>query len=185
MRVGWGLTVLLLCACGGTPQQPADSQTAGSVLENVSMERPVDMQTVKADSGFVWLSNSDALIQRHLCVYSYEGMSLDGVELLHKRDSVMHRHVKGATDSIYQVTVHRSVSYALSTMGGTKRLKLSGLWQMEGDAMGGPFVCCAVVDSLRQRVVVADGFVYAPGRKKQDMMQRLTEIVESIKIKNK
>lgn len=185
MRVGWGLAILLLCGCSGTPQQMTGEQLSGNMLDAVSIEHPVDMQTVKTDSCFVWLSNGDALRQRNLCVYSYRGDRLDGVELVQKRDSVMQRNVKGSTDSIYMMTVRRSVSYALTQADGVQRLKLSGLWQMEGDAMGGPFVCCAVVDSLRHRVVVADGFVYAPGRKKQDMMRRLSEIVESINIINK
>ncbi len=185
MRVRWGLAILLLSGCGGTPQSATDGQPSGSLLDAVSIEHPVDMQTVKTDSCFVWLSNGDAFRQRNLCLYSYRGERLDGVELVEKRDSVMQLHVKGATDSIYMTTVRRSVSYALTHANGIRRLKLSGLWQMEGDAMGGPFVCCAVVDSLRHRVVVADGFVYAPGRKKQDMVRRLSEIVESINIINK
>ena len=153
-------------------------------MRDISIEQPVDMQTVRADSSFLWLSNDDALRQRNLCIYCYEGQNLDAMELLQKRDSVMRRHIKGVTDSIYMTTVRQSVSYATIQIDGTPKLKLSGLWQMENDAMGGPFVSYAVVDSLRGRIVVADGFVYAPGKHKEPMMQRLEEKVRTIRIIN-
>ena len=178
--------LLLLSACtGGSHDTVSEKQTEASGMQGISVEQPVDMQTVKADSSFLWLSNGDALRQRHLCIYSYEGQRLDAMELFQKRDSVMQRHIKGATDSIYMVTVKQSVSHATVQIDGTPKLKLSGLWQMENDAMGGPFVSYAVVDTLRGRIVVADGFVYAPGKQKETMMQRLEEKVRTISIKNK
>jgi len=187
MRAGWGMAfglLLLLIACTPTTQQqPSDVQPA-NLLTMVAIEQPVDMQTVKTDSCFVWMSNGDAHRLRNLCIYSYSGEHLDAMELLRKRDSVMHRNVKGATDSIYQQTVLMSVSSALTTTDHVERLQMSGLWQMKGDAMGGPFFCCAVRDSVRHRIVVADAFVYAPGKNKRELMDRLKKIVRTINIKH-
>ena len=47
-----------------------------------------------------------------------------------------------------------------------------GLWEMEGDMMGGPFVSHACLDEKRQRVVVAEAFVYAPHTTKANLMRR-------------
>ena len=38
---------------------------------------------------------------------------------------------------------------------------LRGLWKMVGDKMGGPFVSHAFLDTKTQRVIVAEGLVYA------------------------
>ncbi len=188
MRAGWGsVLLLLLCACSTDMRKEEGGESrewpVADLMSHVSVERPVDMQTVKTDSSFLWLSNGDAHRQRHFCLYSYAGRVLDPMQLLQKRDSVMRRHVKGASDSIWQATVRESVSYALLTSDGTKKLEMKGLWQMAGDAMGGPFVCCAVLDSARSRIVVADGFIYAPGKKKEQLMQRMEQVVKTINIK--
>ncbi|MBP3767464.1 MAG: DUF4837 family protein [Prevotella sp.] len=185
MKAGWLTSVvLLLSACGGSPHHSvAEEKNDSPGISHVTYEQPVDMRVAKADSNFLWLTNGDAKRQRNLCIYSYTSRQLDAMELLQKRDSVMRHHVKGETDSIFLVTVAQSVSSALMHEGGCPKLKLTGLWQMENDAMGGPFVCYALVDSARRRVVVADGFVYAPGRDKRMLMQRLETIVKTINIK--
>jgi hypothetical protein len=41
-------------------------------------------------------------------------------------------------------------------------VELRGLWKVEGDLMGGPFVCFAHIDEENNRIVVTDGYVYAP-----------------------
>ena len=38
---------------------------------------------------------------------------------------------------------------------------MRGLWRMQGDMMGGPFVSHTRLDEKNHRVVVAEGFVYA------------------------
>jgi hypothetical protein len=44
---------------------------------------------------------------------------------------------------------------------------------MENDMMGGPFVSHARVDRPNGRVVVVEAFVYAPEKKKRDLMRQL------------
>ena len=37
-----------------------------------------------------------------------------------------------------------------------------GLWEVENDYMGGPFVCHTYLDKEQKNVIVMEGFVYAP-----------------------
>ena len=50
---------------------------------------------------------------------------------------------------------------------------LRGLWRVEGDMMGGPFVSHAQLDPSGQRVLVVEGFVYAPESNKANLIRRL------------
>ena len=59
------------------------------------------------------------------------------------------------------------------TVRGEYALEARGLWYMENDMMGGPFVSHARVDRPNGRVVVVEAFVYAPKDKKRDMMRQL------------
>ena len=65
------------------------------------------------------------------------------------------------------------IHYDAITVGGQYCGVLRGLWRMEGDMMGGPFVSHAQLDEARQRVIVAEGFVYAPETDKRNFLRRI------------
>jgi hypothetical protein len=44
---------------------------------------------------------------------------------------------------------------------------------MKGDAMGGPFVSRSHIDSTNHRIVVKEAFVYAPERKKRNLIRQI------------
>ena len=52
-------------------------------------------------------------------------------------------------------------------------LETRGLWYMENDGMGGPFVSHSRVDTTRNLVIVAEGFVFAPEKMKRGLIRRL------------
>ena len=93
--------------------------------------------------------------------------------LVAMRDSVVRRNVPGSFPNSYMKTEKRfELSYEPITYRGEYRGVLRGLWRMEGDKMGGPFVSHAHLDEKNQRVVVAETFVYAPGTKKAKLLRR-------------
>ena len=56
---------------------------------------------------------------------------------------------------------------------GEYAFEARGLWEMENDMMGGPFVSHARVDRPNGRVVVVEAFIYAPEKKKRDLMRQM------------
>ncbi len=50
---------------------------------------------------------------------------------------------------------------------------MRGLWKMQGDMMGGPFVSHIRLDEANNRVVVAEAFVYAPETSKRNYIRRM------------
>ena len=57
-----------------------------------------------------------------------------------------------------------------------------GLWYMENDMMGGPFVSHSMVDEINGRIIVTEAFLYAPNRKKGNMMRKLEASLYTIKL---
>ena len=57
-----------------------------------------------------------------------------------------------------------------------------GLWYMENDMMGGPFVSHAVVDEMNNRVIVVEAFVYAAGQKKGKFIRKLEASLYTLKL---
>ena len=121
---------------------------------------------------------------QNICVYVYPGDSLDPVKALAARDSVMRRAIPGERQGMYMQTVHGSVKYALSTEKGRTLMTSRGLWEMYGDAMGGPFVSHSVVDTARRRIVVAEAFVYAPEMKKRNLIRQAEAALYTLKVKS-
>ncbi len=59
----------------------------------------------------------------------------------------------------------------------------SGLWRMENDFMGGPFISRYIIDNRNKRVVFLDGMMFAPGEdKKKRFMKQVEVIFNSLEI---
>jgi len=48
--------------------------------------------------------------------------------------------------------------------------------------MGGPFVSYSQVDSANNRVIVAEGFVYAPEKKKRPFIRQLEAAIQTLEM---
>lgn len=129
---------------------------------DVRMLIPSDMTASKKGKDFLWLSNNTASGMRNICVY--RGAN---------RDSVMRINIKGETDSMYVQSVPETVRRRKVKDG----ILTYGLWEMKGDAMGGPFV------SLTRDGITAEAFVYAPEMKKRNLIRQLEAVIYTLQTK--
>lgn len=67
-------------------------------------------------------------------------------------------------------------------VNGLVGTEIRGLWKMDGDFMGGPFLCYHVIDKKNNREILLDGFVYAPGDKKKPRIRALEAIFSDFNI---
>lgn len=125
----------------------------------IDMRIPADMQASRKGNDFIWISNDSPTAMTNICIYTSEN-----------RDSVMQTNIKGETDDMYMTTVEGSVVTTKLTIDGSVRTVRRGLWEMHGDAMGGPFVQHIIKRGDKQRTIVAEAFVYAPGTKKRNLL---------------
>lgn len=125
----------------------------------IDMRIPADMQASRKGKDFIWISNDSPTAMTNICIYTSEN-----------RDSVMQTNIKGETDDMYMTTVEGSVVTTELTVDKSVRTVRCGLWEMHGDAMGGPFVQHIIKRSDKQRTIVAEAFVFAPGTKKRNLL---------------
>lgn len=126
-----------------------------------TMSIPSTMTASKRGKDFIWLSDNSAYGMTNICVYTSGN-----------RDSVMRINIKGETDEMYMTTVAQSVTRQQVYPHGQTVTVTRGLWEMKGDAMGGPFVSHTITDSLSGRTIVAEAFVYAPSMPKRNLLLR-------------
>lgn len=145
----------------------------------VEMLIPADMQKSKQGEQFIWLTNDALTGMQSICVYSYPGSSLNAERALAMRDSVMRVNIEGETEGMHMTTTSGSVTSRLMKNKGREVLVQRGLWEMKGDAMGGPFVSRSYVDSASHRIVVKEAFVYAPERKKRNLIRQVEAVISA------
>ena len=137
---------------------------------------PAELASSKEGKDFFWASSNTASGLVNICMYSYpyEGpRTFNKQYVLAKRDSVMKANIPGTEPRMYMATDTLCTSVKPITVKGEYAMETRGLWKMEHDAMGGPFVSHSRVDTLNNRVVVAEGFVYAPEKMKRGLIRRL------------
>lgn len=99
------------------------------------------------------------------------------------RDSIGKKHIPGATDGTYFITEAAYAPHVFDTKIDSKNAyKVKGKWEVYNDFMAGPFVSYTIEDSKNKRLVVVEGFSYAPLVKKRDFMFELEAIIRSISI---
>lgn len=145
---------------------------------------PEELNAIKEGKDFFWASSQGEHEQYwNLCLYTYPYTSPQTFTLdyfLHKRDSVMRVNVEGEDAGSYMSSDRRVMRQSLLTLEGHPVQEVRGLWQMERSPMGGPFVSYAQLDTLNGRVLVAEGFVYAPDKKKRDFVRQLEAALQTL-----
>jgi len=64
-------------------------------------------------------------------------------------------------------------------INGNYTLELRGIWEMDRDFMGGPFVSYLIPDSKSGSYLFVMTFVYAPGKEKKQFLQEIEVVVNS------
>ncbi len=67
-------------------------------------------------------------------------------------------------------------------LDGKFALEGRGIWEMENDFLAGPFVSYLINDESDRQLVLVDAFVYAPGRKKRDLMEELVQVIRTVDV---
>ena len=155
---------------------------------NLKMIVPTNYQTVIKNDKFMWLRKnieynvakrkSVGSINIFIYLYVYVGSTFDPIIT---RDSITKNYVLGNKKGSY-VLVEKNYTpiYKKVKINGINGFETRGLWQMESDFMGGPFVNYAL-EVEDDKLIIIDGFIYAPGIKKGKHIMEIEAILKSIK----
>jgi hypothetical protein len=154
----------------------------------IKIQFPSVYRVAKADSSFYWIRKDNKTGSVNLMLYSIpiNSISFDAIEpeaINRFRDSVARLHIPGPTKSAFMTTEDAYVpQYSTSLIQGKKVMKVRSLWKIKGAFMSGPFLTYIIQDIKNSRLLIAEGFVYAPSLEKRDFIFELEAIIQSIKI---
>ena len=140
------------------------------------LRAPEELKNYKRGKDFFWTTNNTATGMVSIMMYSYpyEGPeTFNKRYILHKRDSVMCVNMPGSDPDMFVQTDTAFTSVRPIVVHHKYAMEARGLWYMRNDGMGGPFVSHSRVDTENNRVIVIEGFVFAPEKMKRGLMRRM------------
>lgn len=144
------------------------------------------MKYKKQADDFFWASNAQDKKRQDMVIYSYpytDKHTFTADYLNHKRDSVMKANIPGGPEGSFMST-QKSVPplYRGINVKGKYAAEIRGMWEIEGDVMGGPYVSLTRVDEMNQRVVTVEVFVYAPEDDKRNILRHNEAALYSLQL---
>lgn len=154
---------------------------------DLSLKIPKDFVSAQADSTHIWLRKETEKISSNIFVYTLPlGDSTLPTPANHKhwRDRLTRRYFSSRIKGSYMFLDDRyiPVYYQNIVFDGRPTLLSRGLWGMVNDHMGGAFISYMIKDESHNRILLVDGFVYAPGQKKRPLLRRLDVIFSTLSI---
>ena len=170
-------------------QRYSEKEMVKKVEEHLGfyMAVPRNMVRCKKADNFMWISNNAGNMNRNIVLYTYPYTEADAftrAKLLQKRDSVMKLHIPGPVENSYMTTEYRfepPIWEETALANNQYAIRLQGMWRVEGEFMGGPFVSISCLDEKNQRIITAEAFIYAPNQYKRNAMRQLEGALYTIK----
>jgi hypothetical protein len=143
----------------------------------------LELDTDENDISIYWSRNMKS--DQCLMVYKRpleDELSLLGGDILTVRDSVCKRFIPGQFEGSYMTTEYRMAPMINPhEIDGRFALESRGLWRVEGDFMGGPFLNYTVFDEENQQIITMEGFVFAPELDKRGLLFELESVMNSLR----
>lgn len=161
------------------------------LIENtlgIQLSFPSLYNIVKQENNFFWLERkvkngtADILIYEvpkgKICTHS----NLCSEDIIQMRDSIGKRYVPGPQEGMYMITSPAfAPTYTKTQLNGYPTIVSKGLWEVKDFILGGPFSNYIIEDPKKNRCVVIEGFIAAPGTSKRDLLFELETIIKSVR----
>lgn len=169
-----------------------DVYKASQGIFGCGVKVPAELGALKKDDDFLWASTDRVDQDMNYVCYALPYAAwreLSAVKWAEMRDSVMKRNIPGSTPRQWMTTTWEKgvplVAVRTVQAEGQPLCEMRGLWEMHNGGIGGAFVSVARPDSLHNRVLVAEGFVYSPRSPKRDLLRRMEAALRTLQVEKR
>ena len=141
-------------------------------------EVPIDAKN------FVWLrkdirNGSINIMATRVPYQDQSQLSKEGLKAI--RDSIGREFISSTLDNTYMRVNDTSLPLFTESkeINGAYVIEGRGIWEMENDFLGGPFLSYLINNEGARELVFIDGFVLAPGEKKREHMEEIEEVLKT------
>ena len=152
---------------------------------NITLEVPSNYNYVMRRKNFIWIKKEISSGNMSLLIYKLPLSAISKYNeinnITRKLDSIGNLYIHGKESRSKMITeAAYSPYFSIINLAGKKVYETKGTWEMKNDFMSGPFINYAIIDKKNKRIVVLEGFCYAPSKEKRDLMFELESIIKSI-----
>lgn len=147
-----------------------------------TLRYPIGYTAKKVTEDFVWVADEKMTILG-LFLYKYpvdsaEPFSIDNI--VAHRNEILMKNVPGMKEGSYMTTgTVFPLQLEYIKYKGRDIAQLRGMWEVENDWMGGPFVSHSFYSKDGKDIIVAEAFVYAPKYDKRQYLRQVESILYS------
>jgi hypothetical protein len=157
----------------------------------LSLTIPNKFKTVDDTGDFLWLRNhlKSGIAKsgsNNILIYSVPLKDKTTVSdsIISVRNRIGKKYIPGSKEGMYMITEKAYTAFTFdATIDGKKAYETRGKWEVKDDFMAGPFLNYTVIDEKNNRLIVFEGFTYAPSVSKRAFLFELEAIAKSMKIK--
>jgi len=157
------------------------------VVENLTggaMAVPSGYRIKKSTEDFIWIAYENTYVYQDLFVYKYpathsaDEFSLENI--VGYRNSVLQANVPGMFENTYMTTsTYATPRITYMKYKGREFAECRGLWEVQNDFMGGPFVSHSFYSQDGEDIIVLEAFVYAPKYDKRHYLRQVESLLYS------
>jgi len=147
---------------------------------------PADYSVAKSEPGFIWVRKEAAEYSQGFFIISEEYQDtaqFSTASILARTNRYLQQYVPGSVDSSYMVIDEVSLE-PMATLAYDflveYAIEIRGIWRVEHDFMGGPFVSYTFVNPNNNKIVTLHGYVYKPNKEKRDLLKQVEAIMYSV-----
>jgi hypothetical protein len=146
---------------------------------------PREFYAAKTEPGFMWIRKEVEKFSQGILVISYpyqDTAQFSQESIVSRINLSMQQYIPGSVDGSYMTTDDEFVfpqSVIVGDFITDFAVETVGLWKVENDFMGGPFVSYTFIDERKNTIVTILGYVYQPNKSKRDLLRQLEAIIYS------
>jgi hypothetical protein len=157
----------------------------------INLPFPEGFYIAKDAPDFMWLryvlekTRQDVEIGILIYTMDYKDtIVFDPRHILKWRNMITMQNIPGSSPMSYMKTATEVIPPIFDTLTGFPggfAVETRGLWEVQNDFMGGPFINYTFIDKARNKVITLDGYVYNPNDDKRDFLRQIEAIFFAVK----
>lgn len=137
----------------------------------------------KSTPEFIWISQETTYVNQGILIFKTPYTSDNNLSNEHIKQTLYdlwQANVPGMRENSY-MTFNKLIEPGFKNISynGQTMIEVRGLWEVENDYMGGPFVCHIFPDRQRQNLIILNAFLYAPKYDKRKYLRQVESIIYS------
>jgi hypothetical protein len=152
---------------------------------------PEGFYLAKETPDFMWLRHKVTKVKQDLelgiLIYSmnyHDTIVFDPRHIIRWRNTITLENIPGPSPTSFMKVADENIPPVFDTITdfpGGYAVETRGLWEVENDFMGGPFINYTFVDKENNKVITIDGYIYNPNDVKKYYLRELESIFFDLK----